>query len=328
MNGIMYITVLEMTVLIISTGCTEYVDTPLPSGGTNNSVYQGRESDFQERPFVEGQSAPIPPSGFAWCLETRPAISRTVNEQAIVRPATSYLETVPARYESRTEKIMVEPEQHKMKLVSAAVYRDVPEQRISSAATVGYKVIPAQNQWVNEEMEVVPERTEKVFTPARYEDRCERIQTQPERTIRENVPGCDKETKLDCYSSRTIPAEYTTITRKQEIAPATTQTRKIPPVMKTTRVCRVVSPARVEKVDIPVQYETVMRKVLDRPAEYKDETLPARYTSIEKEILVTQETQRMIQVPAKYGMVCRVEVVTPERLVWVLRKNPDLSCRM
>lgn len=320
MNKKLYVGLLAVTILSVGIGCAERAPSPTPHQESSQTP------SLQEMPFVAGQPAPMPPAGFAWCLETRPAVTRSVNEQVIIRPATSYLEAVPAQFEGRTERVMVEPERHNTVVVKQAVYRDVSEQRLSSAANVEYRTIPAQYQWVEEETEVVPERTEKCFIPARYEERSERILVQPAHTVRESVLGCDRETKMDCYASRTVPAEYTTVIRKQEVVPATTQLRVIPAVNKTMRVRKLVAAARVEKVDVPAQYVSVTKKVLDRPAEYREDTQPARYNTIEKKVQVAPESQRVVRLPTKYGTVCRVEVISPERLVWVLKENHKLSC--
>lgn len=280
-----------------------------------------------EIPFVEGQPAPAAPSGYAWCLEKRKAVMRTVKEQVKVRDETSYYETVPPQYESRMEQVLVEPEQKRAVLVAPAVYRDVPEQRMVQPASVDYRTVPAQYEWVEEQVEVVPERVEKEFVPARYEEYTEQVQIHPERTIREEVPGCDKDgSKIDCYGSRTIPAEYQTVTKKRLVAPATTQTKVIPAERKLMRVQKVVSPARVEKMDIPAKYETITKKVLDRPAEYRYETIPARYSTVEKKVITAPEGKRLVRIPAKYETVSRIEVVSPERLVWVLKDNRNIAC--
>lgn len=312
--------IVGITAVLFGAGCA----------GQNTSQTTARSSDakiYEEQPFVEGAPTPLPPSGFTWCLEKRAAVFKQATEQAIIRPATSYYETVPAQYTTRTERILVEPEQRKTVMVSPATYRDTPEQRLVEPANVEYRTIPAQYSWVTEEVEVVPERTEKIFIPAQYEEYSERMMTAPARTVRADVQGCDKDgSNVDCYASRTIPAEYATVRKKRLAVPATTQLRTIPSQKKLVRTRKVVSPARVEKVDIPAQYQTVVKKVLDRPAQYREEVIPARYQPIEKKVLAVPESQKLVNVPAKYGTECRTVLVAPERLVWVLKKRPENAC--
>lgn len=288
--------------------------------GTNHFV-------GDEIPFVQGQGEPAAPSGYAWCLERKRAVMRTVNEQVKVRDETSYYESLPPQYETRNEQILVEPEQKKAILIRPAAYRDVSEQKLVEPATVEYRTIPAQYAWAEEEVEVVPERKERVFIPAQYEEYTERILVNPEQTVREDVPGCDKDGgKIDCYGSRVIPAKYQVVTKKRLIAPATTQDKVIPAEKKLMRVRKVVAPARVEEVKVAPKYDTIVKKVLETPAEYRYETIPAKYNTIQKKVAVSDEGKRLVRVPAKYETISRMEVVTPERLVWVLKDNRSIAC--
>lgn len=280
-----------------------------------------------EIPFVEGQPAPAASSGYAWCLEKRKAVLRTVQEQVKVREETSYYETVPARFEQRSEQIMTEPEQKRAVLVAPASYKDVAEQRLVQPATKEYRTVPARYDMVEERVEVAPQRVEEEYVPAQYEEYTERVMVSPEHTIREEVPGCDKDgSKIDCYGSRTIEAKYQTVTKKRMVAAATKRTNTIPAETRVMRVQKVVEPARVEEVAIPARYETVTKKVLDRPAQYREETIPAQYSTVSKSVMVEPEGKRIVRVPAKFETISRVEVVSPERLVWVLKQNDVIAC--
>ncbi len=279
-----------------------------------------------EVPFVEGHRTPSAAPGYAWCLEKRRAVMQTINERVLVRDQSWYYETVQPVYESKMETIMVEPEQKKAILVSPACYKTVCEKKLVQPEGTDYKTVPACYEWADETVEVVPARTEKVFVPARYETYTERIMVRPERTVREEVPGCDTDgSKIDCYATRVIPAEFKIIEKKRLVEPARTTTQVIPAETRVMKVRKVISPARVEKVVIPAKYEQVSKKVLDRPAEYRYETIPAKYRTIERNVMVTPETKRRVDVPAKYETVTRMRVVKPERLVWVLKRNQSVS---
>lgn len=290
---------------------------PIP--GTNHRL-------GEEVPFVEGQPNPAAPAGYAWCLEKRRAVMQTVKERVLVREQSWYYESVPPVYDTRVERMLVEPEQKKAILVSPACYKDVCEKKLVQPSSVEFKTIPATYRWVNETIEVVPARTEKVFVQARYETYCERVMVRPERTVREEVPGCDTDgSKIDCYSSRVIPAEYKMIEKKRLVSPARSETKVIPAQTRVMKVRKVVAPARVEEVKIPAKYESVSKKVLDRPAQYRYETIPAKYRSIERKVMVKPEGRRRVNVPAKYETLTRMRVVKPERLVWVLKRNEAVS---
>lgn len=276
--------------------------------------------------FVEGQPAPGAPAGYAWCLEKRRAVMETIKERVLVREASWYYESVPAQYQSKTETVMVEPEQKKAILVCPETYKEVREQKLVEPATIEYKTIPAEYRWTEEEVEIAPARTEQIFIQAQYETYNERVMVQPERIVREEVPGCDTDgSKIECYASRTIPAEYQTICKKRLIAPARTESKVIPAQTKMMRVRKVVTPARVEKVEVPPKYETVCKKVVDKPAQYRYETIPAKYKTIERKVLSVPESQKRVEIPPKYETVTRMRVIKPERLVWVLKRNQNVS---
>lgn len=308
---------------------TDYPDilnnTPSMSQKITSGVY--RPGD--EIPFVEAQSAPAAPAGFAWCLEKRPAVLETVTNRVQVREASWYYETVQPRYETRPEQMMVEPEQKQAILVTPERYVDQNEQRLIAPASTEYRTVPAEFETVTEEIEVVPARKEQSFTPARYEEYTERIMTQPERIVREEVPGCDKDgSKIDCYSTRTIPAEYQTITKKRLVAGATSGEKIIPAERRTMQVQRVRRAARVEEVKVPARYETVTKKVLAEPAKYRYETVPAKYRTVDRQVMVEPEGKRRVQIPPKFDEVSSVKVIKPERLVWVLKRSQQLACEV
>ena len=287
-----------------------------------SSVYAA-ETNYQvgdEVPFVEGQPAPQPAPNYAWCLEKRKAVLQTVKEKVLVREGSWYYESVPPVYQSKMEKVMVEPEQKKAVLVSQPQYKTVTEEKVIHPASVEYKTIPAQYRWVEEEVEVVPSRNEQIFVPARYETYKEKILVRPARTVREEVPGCDEDgSKIDCYSSRTIPAEYDIIEKKRLVSPARTESKVIPAQKKVMRIRKVVSPARVDKVTIPAKTETISRKVMVTPAKYRYETIPPKYRTVERKVMVKPEGRKRVQIPPKYETVTRMRVIKPERLVWVLK---------
>lgn len=323
---------LSMAVAMLGCGAvlaadTEYPDILNSTPTMSQKVSSGQYQPGDEIPFVEGQSAPAAPKGWAWCLQKRPAVVETVKQRVQVREASWYYETVPPRYETRTEQVMVEPEQKQAVLVAPARYVDKTEQRMVQPASVDYRTVPAEYATVTEEVVVAPERREQVFQQARYEEYTERVMVHPERVVREEVPGCDKDgSKIECYSTRTIPAEYATITKKRLVEPGRTTEKIIPAQKSTMQVRKVVRPARVEEVKIPAKYETFTTKVLAEPAKYRYETIPAKYRTVEKQVMVEPEGKRRVQIPAKYDDVTSVKVVKPERLVWVLNRSQQLAC--
>lgn len=280
----------------------------------------------QEIPFIKGQPAPSPAPGYAWCLEKRKAVFDTIKETVTIREASWYYESVPPVYASRMEKVMVEPARQKAILVAPAKHKVITEKKMVEAPSVEYRTTPAQYRMVDEEVIVTPARTEKIYVPAQYETYTERVLVRPARTVREEVPGCDEDGgKIDCYASRTIPAEYKTITKKRLVTPARSENKIIPAEKSVMQVRKVVTPASVKKVEIPARYTTVTRKVLVSPEQYRYETIPAKYSTIERKVVVKPEGRKRVEIPAKTETLTRTRVVKPERLVWVYKRDRNVS---
>ncbi|MDR0869141.1 MAG: hypothetical protein LBP75_11845 [Planctomycetota bacterium] len=291
-----------------------------PTGGANYGGRQYQPGD--EIPFVEGQTTPLAPQGYAWCLEKRPAATETVRNKVKVREESWYYESVPPRYELRPEQVMIEPERKQAVLVAPARYVDQQERRLIKPESVEYRTVPAEYATVNEEVVVAPESREQVMQEAKYDTYTERVMIQPERTIRVEVPGCDTDSnKVECYSTRTIPAEYRTVTKTRLVEPARMTEKFVPAQKRTMPTQKVVRPARVEEVKIPAQYETIDKKVLAEPAKYRYDTIPAKYETVQRQVMVEPEGKRRVQIPAKYDEVSTTRIIKPERLVWVLNRQ-------
>jgi hypothetical protein len=279
-----------------------------------------------EIPFVEGQTTPIAPPGYAWCLEKRAAVTETVRNKVKVREASWYYETVPPRYELRPERVMIEPERKQAVLVAPARYADQQERRIIKPETVEYRTIPAEYATVNEDVVVAPESREQVLQEAKYDTYTEKVMVQPERVIRVEVPGCDTDSnKVECYSTRTIPAEYRTVTKTRLVEPARMVEKVVPEQRRTMQVQKVVRPARVEEVRVPAQFETITKKILAEPAKYRYDTIPAKYDTVQRQVMVEPEGRRRVQIPPKYDEVTSVKMIKPERLVWVLKAQEQAA---
>jgi hypothetical protein len=305
---------------------TSYPDINLRPAPRVQPVLNGyRQGD--ELPFVEGQSAPAAPRGYAWCLEKRPPVLETVRQKVKIRDASWYYETVPPRYEVRTEQILVEPERKQAVLVAPARYENRPERRLVAPETSEYRTIPAQYQTVKERVVIAAAREEEELVEARYETFQERVMTQPERTVRELVPGCDVDSnKIECYAVRTIPAEYRTVTKTRLVEPARMARRNIPAQEQEIQVQKVITPARVETVTVPAKYDMIPREVLVEPAKYRYETIPAKYETVQKQVMVEPEGKRRVEVPDRFDEISSVKVIKPERLVWVLNAQDAVAC--
>lgn len=286
------------------------------------SLAAGEYREGDEVPFVEGQPAPAAESGWSWCLEKRPAVYKTTTQRVQVRAESWYTEAVPAKYKEVEESVQVEPAKTYVVMVSPAKYGERVERRLVKEGRIEYKTIPAEYKDVESEVEVEPERREKTFSAPRYENYTEKVLVKPAQTVRVQVPGCDADaSKIECYSTREIPAEYQYVTKKRLVDPGKEGEYVVPAKKRKVYTRKLVKAASVQEVKVPDQYEEYKVKTLIEPAKFRKVDEPAKYKTIKKTVMVEPESQRKVKIPAKYEEVPVTEVVKPETLVWVYKEN-------
>lgn len=251
---------------------------------------------------------------------------------------------VPAKFETRTEKVEVVPATVRYVPVPAT-YRTVEERVMVQAEMVKQIPVPATYKTVTEEVLVKPETIRKEPVPPTYKTVSERVVLRPEstrikvtpatyKTVTEKVLQREASTRLVSY-----PAKFETVTETVEIS----EEHK---VWKRGRAwigqAIDVRPLRgfevgpdgralgdkVEKgwatadnnnldddvmclVVVPAQYKTIRRKVLIEPAGVREEPIPAVYKTVTHEVVDTPARSEEIVVPAAYGSIERRVVDTP-----------------
>jgi len=280
-----------------------------------------------EVPFVEGQKPPPAQEGEIWCLVTKPAMTRRVTEQVMVRPGTFYYEAVPAKYAWKEETVMISPEK-KTALSVAAVTKKEMVRKMVKAESIDYQVVPAQFEWVDEVVETSQEKDSIVVNDAKYRAVTEQVMVEPARTEWKKI-NCDekgvvihrRESKDDCYAILTTPAKYQTVTRQVLDKDISTDTQRVRGASKTIKVQKVVREPEIKKVIIPAQYEMVETEVVVAPASVAYQSVPAQFDVVKKLVMVEPEQKQKVDVPPKYDVVTKEIVDQPSTLVWRRKKG-------
>ncbi len=187
-----------------------------------------------------------------------PAVTHTELVTEVVREASVREETVPARYETRIERVMVQP---------------------------------AHQDWVK--TRATPTNAPMVTPDGRPVHSNERgYLTWPGKTP-QRVPTTDeaKEYLEDgnppfIWCLKDFPAVYEDRRTRVEVAPATVRRTEIPAVTRKVNKVVVDSPAHVEDVVVPAVYEKRKVRAEVSPARTETYTVPAVYRDVEKTRLV------------------------------------------
>jgi hypothetical protein len=322
---------------LFATG-TLFVSAPVMGAEKENAAKEatareravGFDASVDEVPFVEGQKPPPAQEGEIWCLVTKPAITRKVTEQAMVRTGTFYYESVPAKYAHKEETVMIEPEKRVAIPVPGVTKKEMVRKMVKPE-TIDYQVIPAQYEWVDEVVEVTPEKESIVVSDARYKTVTEQVLVEPARTEWKKI-DCDekgvvihrRESKDDCYHIITIPAKYQTVARQVLDKDLSTDTQRVRGASKSIKIQKVVKEPEIKKVIVPAQYEMVETEVVVTPPTVRYETIPAKYEQVRKLVMVEPEQKQKVEVPPKYEIVTKEIVDQPAMLVW-RRKKGDFT---
>ncbi len=244
----------------------------------------------------------------------------------------------PARYETRTEKVLISE----------------PSEKI--------EIIPAKYEWVEEKVLVKEASQKEVVVPPVYETVTEKVMVEPAKTVwkkgRGPVEKIDHTTgEIMCLVE--IPAKYKTITKRVLKTPATTKIVEIPAQYKTVKVRKLVSPPQERRIEIPAKYKTVTkrvkvadeqfiwheihnkemsaktrtgnqiclqkkpavyktvtRRVVKTPASTKTVEIPAQYKIVKVRKMVSPPQEKRVEIPAKYTTITKRIKVADQRLEW------------
>ena len=224
---------------------------------------------------VQAQDFDVPPNakpGQCWSRVLMPARYETVTEEVVLQPASERIELVPASYDWDEREIVIEEAYERL------------------------EIVPAKFSTRTETVTVEPAREEYRVIPARYETKTERVKVRDGYTTWKK--GTGPITRLDATTGEIlclveVPAEYRNVERQV-----------------------LVSPARTEKVRVPAKTRTVERRVVTEPATTRKVRMPAKTQTVRYQKLVSPPRERKIPVAAVTDRVTFQKKVSEERLQW------------
>jgi hypothetical protein len=164
-------------------------------------------------------------------------------------------------------------------------------------ATEILDVVPAVYDWKEEKVLVSPEIRELRKVPAVYGSKSEKVLVKAAHSIWKKGAGpiskVDESTgEIMCLVE--VPAQYSTVTKRTLVTPATTK----------------------EVVVQPAQYKTVKTRIVKTPAKTVTKSIPAEYGTVKVKKLVTPASSSKTPVAPVYGTLTKRTKVTEGRIEW------------
>ncbi len=222
---------------------------------------------------------------------------------------------VPAKYEVRTEKVMVKPESEKVEVKPATF--DVAEKPIvKKEGFTKIKVIPTKFRQEIEEVEISPAATNWVTDLSR-----KGIPASPALLAAAKTNGVDIENANvnECFKEYFVAAKFEQ-TQKEVLVKEESEDIKITPAQfEEVEEVVTIKQASKKKIYKPAEYEVIEEKIEIEPAKAiwkKGEgpiskidnstgeimcliQVPAKYKIIKKTVLKSEPTIDLVEVPAK-----------------------------
>lgn len=275
--------------------------------------------------------------------------TKDVTKTFVVREARVETVTTPPVYETRSERVLVEPGREEWKPTSQAINAGAiqapsvpvqaarvpqfslgtnPQSGLIAAAPVQpiLSSVEPQNALGDEVSEPAP-KMEKFagltleYAPPEFETVTETVVVQPAsveyvqappvfETVQETVVVQEASTELV-----TIPAVFEWV--EGDIEGSSTEIEFIPPEYETVTETVVVQNASTEIVSVPPSYETVQEEIVVQPeyAEADGSTVPAVTKKISKRVIKTPARTEERRIPAVTKTMTRRVVKTPGRAV-------------
>ena len=221
-----------------------------------------------------------------------------------------YEHFVPAKYETKSEKVLVKEEAEKV------------------------EIIPAKYEMVEEKVLVKDASKKVIEVPAVYEKVTEKVLVEPAKTVWKKGRGLAERidnTTGEIMCLVEVPAQYKTVTKRVVKTPATTKIVEIPAEYTTQKVRKLVAPAQEKRVKIPAEYTTITKrvKVSDNTFTWSDgnnpelsaesrtrnriclKEIPAKYKTVVRNVVKTPATTKIVEIPAEYKTVKVSKLISP-----------------
>jgi len=261
---------------------------------------------------------PDPNKCYVRCVT--PDVFETEEVRIQTRPAYKKLTVVPARYETRTERVVVRE------------------------AYTRYEVTPPE--FANEQVTYESEQPYNKITikEASFGDGSEEVVVAPAVARWEYTPyeGCESDNPLDCQvlCYREYPEQTRSIPTKTLAADASYSTTPAGGAEATYTVRKVVKPAAVREIPVEAEYATIEKRVLVQDETVKEEIVPAEFTTITREVLKTkggleqwEEIEcelleyNVLPINYEYGsarLTASARRIIDEKLVTLMKEKPGI----
>jgi outer membrane protein OmpA-like peptidoglycan-associated protein len=244
-------------------------------------------------------------------------------EEVRVKTHCSYkvLTVVPARYEDRTDSVLVHE------------------------GYTRYEIIPAEfaNEQVTYESEQAYNKI--TITEATFNDDSEEIVIFPKTARWEYTPyeGCESDNPLDCQvlCYREYPEQTRSIPTKTLAADATYTAKPEGGAEDTYTVRKVTKSAEVREITVEPVYATIEKRVLVQDETVTEEIVPEKFTTVTREVLKSkggleqwEEIEcelleyNVLPINYEYGsarLTAEARRIIDEKLVTLLREKPGIG---
>lgn len=190
------------------------------------------------------------------------------------------LVVVPAKFEPRTEQVVIKEASETIELVPAE-YEWIEQQIEVKPAGKELKVIPATYKTVEEEIEIEPATVEREVIEPQFREVSEDVVSRPAYLSAQNEGGAHTFSSVgEALRLAEVPAETQTITKQVVSDEASVKENAVEAKFQTIQKQVIDQEARIEEVDVEAVYETVRVKKLVKEAEEKRIEVPAEYTEV------------------------------------------------
>lgn len=200
-------------------------------------------------------------AGEVWCYVRIPAVTRTVNEQVCVRPASTNKVWVPEETRQVTEQVCVRPAATRQ-IPIPAEFRDVPEQVCVAPGRQEWRRVDCASKANLNAEEQLGECWTLAQIPPQYETKTKRVMVRPASSRTE-----------------TIPAEYSTQTKTVVVRPGYHQDVPVPAQYENRSKVVTVSQPRWEwrrstECEVPTNYQVPTGAPAPAPAGFTTPAAP------------------------------------------------------
>lgn len=224
-----------------------------------------------------------------------------VDEQVLIRAASSTITITPDQYETVSEQVLTKEASTALTVVPAT-FETVSEQVLKSEGTPDMVSVPAEYEQVSEQVLVKEAATQLTIVPATFETVTEQVLVK------------------EAYSVMTVvPAAYETVTEQVLTREASSEIKIIPATYETVTEQVLVKDASTQLKVVPATYETVTEQVLVKEAGTKIERQPAKYENQTEQVLVSPASTKWVKKKADANCL---SADPDDCLVWCLVEIP------